>query len=58
MLRRILEEGHSIREVARGFSISERTAHKSLARFKAEEAGGLDGRSSRPGMVVNPTAEY
>jgi transposase len=48
MIRRILEEGRPVREVAAGFGISERTARKWLARFKAEGPSGLDNRSSRP----------
>jgi len=58
MIRRILDEGQPLREVARGFGISERTARKWLARFKAEGPSGLDNRSSRPTTVANRTAEY
>src|SRR5215210_8195753 len=58
MIRRIVEDGQSIREVARGFGISERTARKWLARYRAEGLGGLDNRSSCPGTVANRTAEY
>src|SRR3712207_1905663 len=58
MIRRILEEGRPVREVAAGFGISERTARKWLARYRAEGPGGLDNRSSRPRTVANRTAEY
>lgn len=58
MIRRILEDGQPVREVARGFGISERTARKWLARYRAEGPGGLDNRSSRPRTVANRTAEY
>ena len=58
MIRRILEEGRPVREVARGFGISERTARKWLARFRAEGPRGLDNRSSCPRTVTNRTAEY
>jgi hypothetical protein len=58
MIRRIVEDGQSIREVARGFGISERTARKWLARYRAEGLGGLDNRSSCPRTVANRTAEY
>jgi transposase-like protein len=58
MIRRILEDGQPIREVARGFGISERTARKWLARFKAEGPRGLDNRSSCPRTVANRPGEY
>src|ERR671913_952584 len=58
MIRRIIKEGQPIREVARGFGISERTARKWLARYRAEGPSGLENRSSRPRTVVNRTAEY
>ena len=58
MIRRIIEGGQPVREVARGFGISERTARKWLARFKAEGPSGLENRSSRPRTVANRTAAY
>jgi transposase len=58
MIRRVIEDGQPVREVARGFGISERTARKWLARFRAEGLSGLDNRSSRPRTVANRTAEY
>jgi transposase InsO family protein len=57
MVRRILEEGRCVAEVAAGFGVSERTARKWLARFRAEGAAGLENRSSRPASVANRTAE-
>jgi transposase InsO family protein len=57
MVRRILEEGRPLAEVAAGFGVSERTARKWLARFRAEGATGLQNRSSRPASVANRTAE-
>jgi transposase InsO family protein len=57
MVRRIVEEGWPVAEVAAGFGVSERTARKWLARFKAEGAGGLENRSSRPASVANRTSE-
>jgi transposase InsO family protein len=57
MVRRIVEEGRPVAEVAAGFGVSERTARKWLARFKAEGPGGLENRSSRPASVANRTAE-
>ena len=58
MIRRILDEGQPLREVAAGFGISERTARKWLARFKAEGPSGLENRSSHPRTVANRTGEY
>ena len=58
MIRRILEDGQPIREVARGFGISERTARKWLARYRTEGPSGLDNRSSCPRTVANRTGEY
>jgi transposase len=58
MIRRILEDGLPVREVARGFGISERKARRWLARFKAEGPSGLKNRSSRPRTVANRTGAY
>jgi transposase-like protein len=58
MIRRILEDGQPVREVAAGFGISERTARKWLARLRAEGLSGLDNRSSCLRTVANRTAEY
>jgi transposase len=58
MIRRILEDGQPLRAVARGFGISERTARKWLARYRAEGPSGLDNRSSRLRTVANRTGEY
>ena len=57
MVRRIVEEGRAVAEVAAGFGVSERTARKWLARFRSEGAAGLQNRSSRPVSVANRTAE-
>src|SRR5215210_6130658 len=57
MVRRILEDGRVVADVAAGFGVSERTARKWLARFRAEGAAGLENRSSRPASVANRTAE-
>ena len=40
MVRRIVEEGRPVAEVAAGFGVSERTARKWLARYRKEGAGG------------------
>ena len=57
MVRRIVEEGRPVADVAAGFGVSERTARKWLARFKAGGPAGLENRSSRPASVANRTAE-
>jgi transposase InsO family protein len=57
MVRRILEEGRPVAEVAAGFGVSERTARKWLSRFRSEGAAGLENRSSRPTSVANRTLE-
>jgi transposase InsO family protein len=57
MVRRIIEEGRPVAEVAAGFGVSERTARKWLARFRSEGPAGLENRSSRPVLVANRTAD-
>ena len=57
MVRRIVEEGRPVAEVATGFGVSERTARKWLARYRAEGVAGLKNRSSRPQLVANRTLE-
>jgi hypothetical protein len=48
MIRRILKTASLFERWPRGFGISERTARKWLARFRAEGPSGLDNRSSCP----------
>lgn len=48
MIRRIVEDGLPVAEVAAGFGISERTARKWLSRWRTDGAAGLENRSSRP----------
>ena len=55
MVRRIVEEGRPVAEVAAGFGIGERTARKWVARFRSEGAAGPENRSSRPASVANRT---
>jgi transposase InsO family protein len=57
MVRRIVEEGRPVAEVAAGFGVSERTARKWLGRYRAEGAAGLKNRSSRPKSVANRTLD-
>lgn len=57
MIRRIVEERRPVVEVAAGFGISERTARKWLARWRAQGAAGLENRSSQPRHVANRLME-
>lgn len=57
MVRRIVEEGRPVAEVAAGFGVSERTARKWLSRYRAEGAAGLENRSCRPRLVANRTLD-
>jgi transposase InsO family protein len=58
MVRRIVEDGRPVAEVAAGFGISERTARKWLARWRAEGTTGLDNRSSRPKSAVDEASRF
>ena len=53
MVRRIVEEGRPVAEVAAGFGISERTARKWVARWRVAGPAGLENRSSRPRSASN-----
>lgn len=57
MVRRIVEEGRPVAEVAVVFGVSERTARKWLGRSRKEGAAGLGNRSSRPRSVANRTLD-
>lgn len=48
LVRRVLEEGLSTREVALAMGVSARTAYKWVSRFKFEGEAGLQDRTSRP----------
>jgi transposase InsO family protein len=48
LCRRVEEHHRSLREAAEAAGVSERTARKWLARYRAEGVGGLRDRSSRP----------
>ncbi|WP_201865200.1 leucine zipper domain-containing protein [Microvirga soli] len=58
MIRRIIEDGQPVHEEAQGFGVSERTAGKWPARYRAEGLSGLDNGSSRPTTVATRTDEY
>ncbi len=51
LIRRVREEGLTPKEAAASLGVSERTAYKWLARWRAEGAAGLRDRSSRPRRI-------
>ncbi len=57
MVRRVVEEGWSVREAALTAEVSARTAGKWAARYRAEGAAGLVDRSSAPSFVANRSDE-
>jgi len=57
LVDRVEREKWSVMEVAEAAGITERTAHKWLARYRAEGAAGLLDRSSAPLRVANRTEE-
>ena len=56
LCRRVLEEHRPLVEAAEAAGVSGRTARKWLARYRAEGAGGLEDRSSRPRRSPRRTA--
>jgi transposase InsO family protein len=57
MVRRVVDEGWSVREAAQAAEVSARTASKWVARYRAEGVGGLLDRSSAPMLVANRSDE-
>jgi transposase len=57
LVDRVVSAGWSVRGAAEAAGITERTAHKWLARYRAEGAIGLLDRSSAPLRVANRTEE-
>jgi transposase InsO family protein len=57
MVRRVVDEGWSVREAALAAEVSARTAGKWVARYRAEGAAGLLDRSSAPLFVANRSSE-
>ena len=55
LVDRIERDGWTVRAAAESAGISERTARKWLARFRAEGSSGLHDRSSAPKTVANRT---
>jgi transposase InsO family protein len=57
MVRRVVDHGWSVREVALAAEVSARTAGKWVARYRAEGSAGLLDRSSAPMFVANRSSE-
>jgi transposase InsO family protein len=57
LCQRVLVEGWSLAQAAEAAGVSERTAAKWVARYRAEGEAGLFDRSSAPATVANRTAE-
>jgi transposase InsO family protein len=57
LCRRVLDDGWSLAAAAEAAGVSERTAGKWLARYRAEGQAGLLDRSSAPVVVANRTDE-
>jgi len=57
MVRRVVEQGWSVRRAALACEVSDRTAAKWVARYRAEGAAGLVDRSSAPLVVANRSDE-
>ena len=56
LCRQVLQEGRSVPAAAEAAGVSERTARKWLARYRAEGPAGLQDRSSRPHRSPRRTA--
>jgi len=57
MVRRVVDQGWSVREAALAAEVSARTAGKWVARYRAEGVTGLLDRSSAPVVVANRSDE-
>jgi transposase InsO family protein len=57
MVRRVVDQGWSVREAALAGEVSARTAGKWVARYRSEGAAGLLDRSSAPLFVANRCTE-
>jgi transposase InsO family protein len=57
LARRVVEEGWSLAEAAEAAEVSERTARKWVARYRAEGEAGLADRSSAPASQPGATPE-
>jgi transposase InsO family protein/transposase len=57
MVRRVVDEGWSVREAALAAEVSARTAGKWVGRYRVEGSAGLLDRSSAPLFVANRSSE-
>jgi transposase len=57
MVRRVVDEGWSVREAALAVEVSARTVGKWVARYRTEGSAGLLDRSSAPLFVANRSSE-
>src|SRR3954449_13210663 len=57
LVARVVEEGWSLTKAAEAAEVSDRTAAKWVARFRAEGDAGLLDRSSAPAVIANRTDE-
>lgn len=57
MVRRVVDQGWSVREAALAAEVSARTAGKWVARYRSEGDAGLLDRSSAPLLVANRSSE-
>jgi transposase InsO family protein len=57
LVDRVEREGQKVQDVAESLGVSERTARKWLARYRAEGPAGLIDRPSAPNVVANRTDE-
>ena len=57
LVRRVGEEGWTVKEAAEALGLSERSAYRWLARYRAEGLSGLVDRSSRPRRMPGKTSE-
>ena len=56
LCQRVLEQGWKVRAASEAAGVSERTAYKWLARYRAEGMAGLADRSSRPRRCPHATS--
>jgi len=57
LVKRVLEQGWTVRKAAEAQGLSERSAYRWLARYRAEGDAGLIDRSSRPHRVPRRTSQ-
>ena len=58
LMRRVVEDGQTLKSAAAAFGVCPKTAAKWVVRFRTEGIAGLRDRSSRPHKLRQPTPEY